>query len=70
MAKQTFHVCYHCKNRTIGCHANCVSYLKEKREYEKIKKMDENERRITGAINSLTKNKFNSIKKKRRTNKK
>lgn len=32
MSKQTFHSCYHCKTRTVGCHAKCEAYQKEVKE--------------------------------------
>lgn len=37
MAKTSFHVCYHCKDRHIGCHSSCKPYLEEKEENEKIR---------------------------------
>lgn len=27
--------CYECKNRTLGCHANCKKYILQKAEYDK-----------------------------------
>ena len=50
MAKQAFHVCHHCKDRKIGCHADCEAYLKEKEQYNEIKEKDKNERTINNAI--------------------
>lgn len=30
--------CYHCEERTVGCHSTCEKYLKAKEEYDEIKK--------------------------------
>lgn len=30
MARSTYHVCYHCKNRTYDCHAKCELYKNER----------------------------------------
>lgn len=35
MAQASFHVCYHCKDRTVGCHSKCKAYLAEKEANEK-----------------------------------
>ena len=32
MGNTKFHVCYHCKNRSVGCHSMCEMYLQEKKE--------------------------------------
>ena len=38
MANQAYHVCFHCKNRKIGCHATCEMYKKEVEENTRRKK--------------------------------
>lgn len=43
MAKSTYHVCYHCKDRTYDCHAKCELY---KNEREAATKAREEQRRI------------------------
>lgn len=37
MGISSYHACYHCKDRTIGCHAKCETYQAEKKEAERIK---------------------------------
>lgn len=65
MSKQTFHVCYHCKDRKIGCHSNCELYLKEVKENERIKKEKEKQSMIRGALYECTGNRLKSIQKSR-----
>lgn len=37
MAVTLFHVCYHCKERHVGCHAKCIAYQKEVEENQRRK---------------------------------
>lgn len=53
MAQANFHVCYHCKDRTIGCHAKCEAYQKEKVLNEK-ERAEKNKQR--GIDNTLYRN--------------
>jgi hypothetical protein len=39
MALTTFHVCYHCKDRTFDCHSKCELYQKEVKENAEARKM-------------------------------
>lgn len=39
-----FKSCYRCKERYPGCHAVCQKYIKEKEEWEKVKKIIEKDR--------------------------
>lgn len=43
MAKSSYHVCYHCKDRTVGCHASCKLYQDEKKERDKQREQITNE---------------------------
>ena len=36
-----FKSCYRCKERYVGCHSVCPKYIKEKEEWEKVKKIIE-----------------------------
>lgn len=65
MARQTFHVCYHCKDRHIGCHSNCERYLKEVEENEKIKKEKDKQAMIKSTLYECTGNRLRSISKSR-----
>lgn len=44
MAKSSFYVCYHCKERTVGCHSKCEAYQKEKSQSER-ERLERNEQR-------------------------
>ena len=35
MGKSGYHVCYHCKDRVVGCHAKCEAYQKEHQENDR-----------------------------------
>lgn len=65
MAKQTFHVCYHCKDRKLGCHSNCERYLKEKEENDKRLKEKNKQSQINVGIYSCASKRINSIAKSR-----
>lgn len=65
MAQVKFHVCYHCKNRTIGCHAKCEAYQKEKalNEKERVEKNKQHE--IDSALYRNTGHRMSVSKRKR-----
>lgn len=65
MAKQNFHVCYHCKDRHITCHSTCELYLKEVEENNKRLEQKQKELNISDAIYKSNKNRVRSIQKKR-----
>ena len=37
MSNQTYHACYHCVDRVVGCHVNCELYKKEQEERQQVK---------------------------------
>lgn len=54
MASYNFNCCRNCKDRIVGCHAICSTYLTAKDEYNKIIKDKElSERRKVGAANKV-----------------
>lgn len=65
MAKQNFHVCYHCKDRHINCHSTCELYLKEVEENNKRLKERQKELNINDALYKTTGNRLRSIHNKR-----
>lgn len=60
MAQTSYSVCYHCKDRTIGCHAKCKMYQEEKAEKERIRKMKEEERMIDTTLSACSKRRSES----------
>ena len=56
MAKQTFHVCYHCKDRYIGCHSKCELYLNEVKENEDRKKNGSSNNFINSTLKNMKRN--------------
>lgn len=56
MAKQTFHVCYHCKDRKLGCHSNCELYLNEVKENEEMKKNNSSNNFINSTLRGMRRN--------------
>lgn len=67
MAKSVFHVCYHCKDRKVGCHSTCEAYLKEKQENEKMRQEKIKEAKINDGIYNSASNRIKSLKRKRNT---
>lgn len=49
MGTSSYHVCYHCKDRTIGCHAHCEPYQKEVEEHKRLKEIEKQSKRYAGA---------------------
>ena len=35
MGISSYHVCYHCKDRTVGCHAKCKMYQEEQAQRQR-----------------------------------
>lgn len=60
MAQTSYSVCYHCKDRTIGCHAKCKIYQEEKAEKEKIRQAKAKEHAIDTALNEGSKRRSES----------
>ena len=58
MAKTSYHVCYHCKDRTVGCHASCKLYQDEKKERDEQGKQITNENIIGSTIHNLQKERY------------
>lgn len=50
MGKSIYHVCYHCKDRKVGCHSNCEQYQKEVEENNRIKSVMRKVENRQGAI--------------------
>lgn len=50
MAQANFHVCYHCKDRTIGCHVKCEAYQKEQRERQQLRQQRRKEKMIDDTL--------------------
>lgn len=65
MASTSFHVCYHCKDRKVGCHGKCELYLKEKAENDEIRKKTYEENRNRKAINDLHVNRVEKLQHKK-----
>lgn len=55
MARSTYHVCYHCKDRKIGCHATCELYIEEKKQMEEVAKVKVQESINASTIHNLEK---------------
>lgn len=51
MAQTSYSVCYHCKDKTIGCHAKCKMYQEEKAERERVRKLKAEQRMIDTVLN-------------------
>lgn len=60
MGTSSYHVCYHCKDRVLGCHAKCEAYLKEKRENEQRLKERREIRENSDALASLHRHRVRS----------
>ena len=60
MAKTSYHVCYHCKDRHIGCHSSCEPYIQEKEELTKQRKAKTQDDLNTYTIRVNEKNRFYS----------
>lgn len=58
MAKSSYHVCYHCKDRTIGCHDSCKLYQDEKKERDEQREQITNENIIGSTIHNLQKERY------------
>lgn len=58
--------CYVCKDRTVGCHGNCLRYAEFKAEQRRIKEIENRDLMITGALERLRFNKYEAIKKSRK----
>lgn len=65
MAKQTFHCCYHCKDRVVGCHATCEMYIKEKEEQQKVKDTNFEQKSIDHTLHRLSSNRTKKMRMKR-----
>lgn len=53
MAAQSYHCCYHCKDRTVSCHSKCEMYKREVEEFSKLRERKNSENQISYAINRL-----------------
>lgn len=60
--------CHNCKDRIVGCHAICSTYLTAKDEYNKIKDKELSERRKVGVANKVRNEGINRVKTSRSTN--
>ena len=52
MGVSSYHVCYHCKDRTPTCHVACEAYSAEKKERDAIREAEHNRRQcgvVSGA---------------------
>lgn len=65
MAQANFHVCYHCKDRTIGCHSKCAAYQKEKAESEKQRIARNEQCEINSTLYSNAKHRMSTSTRKR-----
>lgn len=66
MAKQRFSVCYHCKDRVVGCHATCEAYKKERKEADEHLAQQRAQKNITDTLylNTGKRMKSESVRKK------
>lgn len=53
MSNQSYHICYHCKDRTIGCHGKCAAYQEEKAERTKYASIEHKEKAIDRTLARL-----------------
>lgn len=59
MLRSTITVCKKCKDRYVGCHSNCEAYIKERDEFEQLKKQIEQEKQRDRVYNDYrSKRKF------------
>ena len=54
MAKSTYHVCYHCKDRTFDCHAKCELYKEERARATKAREEEYIARGIVQTANAFS----------------
>jgi hypothetical protein len=50
MSQSNFHVCFHCKDRKIGCHGSCQLYQAEKAESERTRMIRNEQRGIDNTL--------------------
>lgn len=62
MAQANFHVCYHCKDRALGCHAKCEAYLKEQQEYQRERQQRRKEKWIDDTLRTNQYKRVRSLK--------
>jgi hypothetical protein len=61
MALTRFHVCHHCKDRHVGCHAECSLYRKEVEENEMLKRKKRMDSEIDDATIDLKNNRIDKL---------
>ena len=60
MSVSSYHACYHCKDRTIGCHAKCELYQEERKERDRRLKECREIREMNDALSSLRRHRVRS----------